>query len=371
VELRMLMQTLRAAQGDSVDESELASGPTPSDFEIDNGSLFGVPDKMDPDPYGVLALEKEGFQMREAGTNNRASHESFIFNPSPSSPLFSSFNRNSIDGKSMSRRSSWRTSTMSNTALTDRSMQTIDMATQTDFDTPATSPGSLANSVRNFTMTEIPEGKSEGISKRLSIDTRTKSSQETPQQPRPETPKPSNTELTHGSPEEVITPVNASTVMNGIHHDLKDPESDDEEDEAVVVHTVQQATTPQFISRARLVSVKKQPPPMLPPRNPIRDRKKPLIITGNNPHNEDTRDHATSPMSRDGSIASTHRSGVERSLSSHSMSSVELNDEKKKDELVKVAMEEDRIENTELHITTNTLPLRSPSPEKSMPGQFT
>jgi lipid-binding SYLF domain-containing protein len=53
-ELRTLMQTLKAAQGDAVDDSELPSGQSPSDYEIDDGRLFGVPDKMDPDPYGVL-----------------------------------------------------------------------------------------------------------------------------------------------------------------------------------------------------------------------------------------------------------------------------------------------------------------------------
>lgn len=53
-ELQTLWSTIKAAQGETVAESELPSGQSPSDYEIDDGTMFGVPDKMDPDPYGVL-----------------------------------------------------------------------------------------------------------------------------------------------------------------------------------------------------------------------------------------------------------------------------------------------------------------------------
>lgn len=158
-EIRGLMQTIKAAQGDKdVDESVLPSEPPPSDFEIVDSSkpLFGVPDKDDPDPYGVLALQKEGMLIREAGTSQPVSFDQFSFDPSPTSPVYSTFNRASIDGRTIgSRRGSWRASILSSTGMTDHSTQTTDAGCQTDFpvDTPATSP-TLSDSRR---MSEIVE----------------------------------------------------------------------------------------------------------------------------------------------------------------------------------------------------------------------
>jgi lipid-binding SYLF domain-containing protein len=50
-EIRMLMQTIKAAQGDKIDERELPSGPPPSDLDVDGNTLFGVPDKEDPGKF--------------------------------------------------------------------------------------------------------------------------------------------------------------------------------------------------------------------------------------------------------------------------------------------------------------------------------
>ena len=62
-EIKKLMETVKAAEGDtSVDEALLTNEPPPGDYEIEpvEEKLFGVPDKEDPDPYGVLALENAG-----------------------------------------------------------------------------------------------------------------------------------------------------------------------------------------------------------------------------------------------------------------------------------------------------------------------
>ena len=67
------------------------------------GHVFSVPDKDDPDPYGVLQLEKEGLVVREAGTQKRASWDQFTFAPSATSPLYETFDRKT--GKSGSRAS--------------------------------------------------------------------------------------------------------------------------------------------------------------------------------------------------------------------------------------------------------------------------
>jgi len=121
---QVLMDTLRAAQGDQVDDSLLPeSGQAPSDMELDTeGSTFGVPDQDDPDPFGVKALEAEGMMIREAGTHQRPSAEAFEFKPAPSSPIYSQFSRKSVDGSV--RGKTWRDST--------NSLASINRGTQTD-----------------------------------------------------------------------------------------------------------------------------------------------------------------------------------------------------------------------------------------------
>jgi hypothetical protein len=323
-----LMKTIKAAQGDQVDWDELPSEPPPSDFEVeDNGHVFGIPDKMDPDPYGVLALEKEGMQVKEAGTNKRASHEAFIFNPSPSSPLFQTFNRNSMDGRSMSRRSSWRTSvaTVATTTAPSRpGSTTMDMATQTDFDndTPLTSPASHGSGGARK-MADIAEDTSLDASAAVG----------------------SSTNGVHTEPKIEEQVEEKMTGATDKHND----EADVEDEEPVVVQTVQTAATPQFINRARLVSVKKPNAPSLPPRNPIRDRGKPLVIGTNNPRSESSQDEETS----------THRPSTERTRSHDSMTSVDLGENKKN---------VDQRENEEFHSTTSTPAVGSPKlvPEDNM-----
>ncbi|KAK2766049.1 hypothetical protein FQN54_007564 [Arachnomyces sp. PD_36] len=116
--LKTLMETIRAAQGDTdVDESMLPpSGEAPGDQEVQPQTKFGIPAEDDPDPYGVKALEKEGLVIREAGSQNRPSMDTFEFRPNPTSPIF---------GSTSSRRTSWRTS-MQSTLSVNRATQTDD-----------------------------------------------------------------------------------------------------------------------------------------------------------------------------------------------------------------------------------------------------
>ena len=249
-EIRTLMETIKAAQGDQdVNQSFLVDGPTPGDFEIEeDGKTFGIPDVEDPDPFGVLALEKEGFEIREAGTHKRPTSEQFEFNPKPSSPIYSHFRRSvemGSDSRSVSRRSSWRTSTMS---TMDRGVQTTDMSTQTDFDSPTSHTPRSFETNGNAKMSEIPENKS-------------------------------TDDITESIKDKPFT--------------SEDVDDDVDTTEEPVVQTIHQATAPQFISRARLVTVVKPTPPKLPPRNPIRDRKKPLIINADTSNEYIGRDQAT------------------------------------------------------------------------------
>lgn len=297
-EINTLMNTIKAAQGDTdVDPDSIATGLAPGDYEITEGNAFGVPDKDDPDPYGVLALEREGMQIREAGTKIRPSMEHFQFHPNPSSPVFDTYHRNSmsVDGKNGSRRSSWRISQQSN--LTDRSAQTMEAATQTDFDTPATSPVSSSQS----RMAEIPEGDIAAIGE--------------PRAPPALPPRP--------KPEPVMEEAPADEEHEA---DVEDEENEEVEVlEQPVVHSVRQISSPQVISKARVVTVQKRgPPPTLPPRNPIRDRKK--SGTDSIDNEDGTRDAGVSPLSETSShpaMSSSERMESERVDSNGSISSVE------------------------------------------------
>lgn len=137
--INTLIQTIKAAQGDrDVDESAIVSpGETPGDLELPaEGTAFGVPAADDPDPYGVRALEQEGMFIREAGTKVRPSHDVFEFRPNPSSPVFATFSRQSLDG---SPRNSWRASRASATSYVS-----VNRGTQTDEPPLTSAPASVS-----------------------------------------------------------------------------------------------------------------------------------------------------------------------------------------------------------------------------------
>lgn len=128
-EIRTLMATIKAAQGDNVDEGLIAPAePTPGDFEVadEPATGFGLPpSEDDPDPYGVHALEEQGMEIKEiteAGTKNRPSSDAFEYRPSPHSPIFNNINRQNSIAKRDPRRDSGRLSI----ASTDRGTQTAE-----------------------------------------------------------------------------------------------------------------------------------------------------------------------------------------------------------------------------------------------------
>ena len=118
---------------DEADKAAHVSEPATSASEAPSGdrnderpgtlSGFGLPAESDPDPFGVKALEKEGFEIKEAGSKRRPSMEAFDYKPSPTSPIYSTFRRHSIDG---ARRNSKRSSIRS-VASVDRGTQTVDL----------------------------------------------------------------------------------------------------------------------------------------------------------------------------------------------------------------------------------------------------
>jgi lipid-binding SYLF domain-containing protein len=314
MEVKRLLETIKAAQGDTdIDEAFMPEGPPPSDFEIDDGHMFGVPDNEDPDPYGVLALEKAGMAVRDAGTHERASWEQFSFNPSPTSPIHAVFAARTSGERPRSyssRPGSWRTSTQSSVLLTapkaPSSLRTsieqprpsptmADSSTQTDFpDLPIStrtsartsvsesrrsSRGSGSNSRRSSKMQGVPEDKVLDTSpeRREPASVSKANGYTTPPRTPPvdETPRP--------AARQHIT----EAAGLGIDHDDEDDDDDDEHEEAQIVeqpvmHSIQTiqpvSVSQQNISKARLVTVAKRVAPKLPPRNPNRGGKGPIVI---------------------------------------------------------------------------------------------
>ena len=278
-EIRRLMETIKAAQGVSqFDASALPTEPPPGDYMVDDGHMFGVPEKDDPDPYGVLALEKEGLGLKVAGTHKRASWEEFSFNPSPTSPVHQVYQRNSNEtARSAGGRSSWRASAFSEVKSPSSLRNSIeqararppslytDTATQTDLDAQdpqspsrwSTKSGLSRHSSRaSRQMPEVPEDKV--------LDTS------------PSRREPHNASRANGYSTPPHTPP-----LDGAadEHTVDDEHEDDVHIEEPVIHSIQtaQPASPQVLSKVRLVNVPKRgPPPMLPPRNP--QRSGPLVI---------------------------------------------------------------------------------------------
>nr|POE66244.1 sh3 domain-containing ysc84-like protein 1 [Quercus suber] len=285
-ELKMLTETLKAAQGDTqFDASALPLEPPPGDYLLEDGRPFGVPDKEDPDPYGVLALEKEGLSLKEAGTQKRASWEEFGFHPSPTSPIHSIYSRQGHDERtraSISTRSSWRVSafashepkspsSLRNSIDTTSSSQIklVEMSTQTDDTLPQNPVHVSRSSSQMESLNNVnPPHKQEPL-----------------KDPVPTTHFPTNISEENG----ITTPPH-TPLMEQIKEDHRgDDDDDDDLDDSLgddldahieepVVHAIQKTPAAQtVINKARLVSVPKRgPPPVLPPRNP--GRRGPIVI---------------------------------------------------------------------------------------------
>jgi len=272
-EIKMLMETVKAAEGRSdVDRSMmdlLQHQPAPADLEIEepglNGPVFGVPEPDDPDPYGVLALEAEGLEIREAGSKSRPASTQFEFNPSPTSPMYSKFHRRSMDTLTtrsnresyMSNRSNWtRTST-------DRATQTTEMGTQTDDKfTPSTSPSRSDESKKIIEEDEKPIVIEPEEIDYTKIDLSSLS-------------RLNNSDDFDGTTVADSPRGRSSTDRRTVSVDtsnMTDDDDDDDYEEPVIFEAASaqaQVITPQAIkARGGLVNIpKRPPPPPLPPRN--------------------------------------------------------------------------------------------------------
>jgi hypothetical protein len=264
----MLMETVKAAEGRTdVDQAimkELDREPAPADMEIQSPStpIFGIPEPDDPDPFGVLALEKEGFEIREAGTKSRPPSTQFDFNPSPTSPIYSKFHRRSMEtiGTKSNRESMLSTRSILTRTSFDRGTQTLDMSTQTD-ETLGTTPNYSEGNKRIEEADERQSVLAEEIDY-TKIDLGPYSN-------------------LYQSQEFDGTTVNESPREHDVsdnHADTIYATEDDDDEEPVIFEAASaQATiiTPTVIkARGGLVNIpKRPPPPPLPPRSSARSSK--------------------------------------------------------------------------------------------------
>lgn len=146
-ETRPLFEVIKAAEGridaDTAIINQLGAQPAPGDAMIASPrespasptTPFGLPCADDPDPFGILALEMAGLEIREAGTRLRPGSRQFEYSPGPASPAFSKFSRQSIQTLvSDSNRGSYMSTRTERTKMSDA-------YTQTDVNgTPGTTP---------------------------------------------------------------------------------------------------------------------------------------------------------------------------------------------------------------------------------------
>jgi len=282
-EIKLLMETVKAAEGrNDVDKMMLellANEQSPSDVDLQSPTTvaptFGIPEPDDPDPFGVLALENAGLEIREAGTHSRPPSTQFEYHPAASSPIYNRFSRRSLDTQaSRSNRESY----MSNRTRTstDRGTQTTEMGTQTDDSfslrttSPSTSPSRSEEDKRiieedekdvmlepeEVDYTKIDLGPYQSLNHSQEFDGTT----------------------INGSPPNTDADLDEDHRRNSIDEISDDDEEDFEEEEPVVFEAASaQATviTPQTIkAKGGVVNIPKRgPPPPLPPRNSLRNSK--------------------------------------------------------------------------------------------------
>lgn len=274
-EIKLLMETVKAAEGrNDVDRAmmlQLADELAPADVELQApttapGPTFGIPELDDPDPFGVLALEQAGLEIREAGTKIRPASTQFEYNPAPTSPIYSKFHRRSMDTlATRSNRESYMSTKSTLRTSIDRATQTtIEMGTQTDdaLLTPNTSPSHSDENKRIVEEDEQPLASPEEIDY-TKIDLGPYSSMNRSQEF-------DGTTVNNDSPAEHDEHHNntANTSFNS-----EDEEDDDEEEPVIFEAASAHATMiPQAVARGvGLVNIPKRgPPPPLPPRNVAR-----------------------------------------------------------------------------------------------------
>ncbi|KAG6036038.1 hypothetical protein E4U41_005825 [Claviceps citrina] len=151
-ETKPLFEVIKLAEGridyDKAIIQQAAMGPAPSDAIIASPKsnapsprpAFGVIKADDPDPFGILALEMAGLEIREAGSRLRPTSSQFDIISNPRSSSLFKFDRQSLDTcVSKSNRASVRSLNTIKSQMTDAGTQTDAGKGDTSETTP--SPG--------------------------------------------------------------------------------------------------------------------------------------------------------------------------------------------------------------------------------------
>ncbi|KAK1752056.1 hypothetical protein QBC47DRAFT_64285 [Echria macrotheca] len=303
-EMRPLYEVIKAAEGrsdyDKALLAVLAQQPAPGDAIIETPKTspasatktpFGIPDADDPDPFGVISLEMAGIEIREAGTRHRPTSTQFEYSPSPTSPVYSRFNRQSVDTfLSRSNRGSYMSAKTQATAVTDA-------YTQTDVASTAGTTFSRANSDDGRDCEKLPTVMEPDEIDYTKIDT-SMIKRFSPQPIEEEEPAPEPTVSPISNPE-VIAKVNSepkeqhldvpATVEDSSDYpederneDADDEEEDEDEEDEPIICEVAMAAQPTRTSlrasqvtqvihaKGAIVTIPKRIPPPLPARSPAR-----------------------------------------------------------------------------------------------------
>ena len=306
-ETKALFEVIKMAEGrtdfDHAVIDRTASLPAPGDAVIETPRAtplsprpaFGIPKSDDPDPFGVLALEMAGLEIREAGSRLRPASSQLEYNPSPLSPVLSKFSRQSMETfNSRSNRGSYMSTRTVKSHVSD-------VATQTD--TRGTSPSprnseeevagssnirSAGDSNAEVDYTTVDMSSLRHISQEYGLGTVTIPEEAEPQELSKkgyDAASAQDTASIHPSDDSTeqdppAADANAAVAGNGddpADDDDGEEEDDDDEEEPVVfeVAEVQPARTQVVTSRmiqarGNVVNIPKRIPPPLPRRSPAR-----------------------------------------------------------------------------------------------------
>ncbi|KAI1003632.1 hypothetical protein K3495_g4584 [Podosphaera aphanis] len=280
LEIGLLMNVIRTAEGrytmNDKRMEQLLNQPCLGDLEVQSprSPCFGIPEAEDPDPYGVMALEKAGFEIRESGTRTRPPSSQFEYHPSPTSPVFARFNRMSIDTlASRSNRGSC-ISAKTRTSI-DRGTQTEEIATQPDhIISPNTSPSYSSYTTRTFKSEEKSVAEPEEVDTSLvQLGRMARSSSQKVNKCLPMNIRQLRTKSCGTEP----IPRKTSIAVDDSEIDEKEEglsEFEDEDEEPVIYEASSALTTiirPAFNARGGLVTIPKRPqPPPVPARSASR-----------------------------------------------------------------------------------------------------
>lgn len=299
-ETRPLFEVIKAAEG-RIDAhmatiNKLGAQPAPGDAMIATPrdspasptTPFGLPDADDPDPFGILALEMAGLEIREAGTRLRPSSRQFDYSPSPASPAFSKFSRQSTQTLvSDSNRGSVMSTRTERTKVSDAYTQTDVNGTPRTISSRCPSEDGISSDSlpvlrepqdEEIDYTKVDLTPLRKISGAQSVDGATTTESATSADEQSRTDSSINDDTATKASSVYTKDDGASRHEDEIDHDADDEEDESEEDEEPVIYEVASlqptARTAMRASpvqvKGSLVTIPKRIPPPLPLRSAAR-----------------------------------------------------------------------------------------------------